>query len=223
MAADAPARITRPLRGVLLRGIYVILNEGPRLLELARAVLDAGVRVVQYRAKAGIVAERVRVLRAMTRDRDALLIMNDDWHAADAFDCDGVHLGPGDAGFERIAPVRSALPERLIGLSCGTIDEVRAANADDVDYLGVGSVYATYSKGDAGAPIGTEGLRALVSASARPVAAVGGISFANIAQVRRSGADMAAVISAVCDAARPQRAACELVEAWNLGEHNGAS
>ncbi len=223
MAADASARITRPLRGVLLRGIYVILNEGPRLLELSRAVLDAGVRVVQYRAKAGIVAERVRVLRALTRDRDALLIMNDDWHAADAFDCDGVHLGPGDAGFERVAPIRSALPERLIGLSCGTIDEVRAANADDVDYLGVGCVYATHSKGDAGAPIGTDGLRALVKASAMPVAAVGGIAAATIPQVRRSGAVMAAVISAVCDAAHPQRAARELVDAWNLWGHNGAS
>ncbi len=222
MAADASARITRPLRSVLLRGIYVILNEKPSLFELARAALDAGVRVVQYRAKAGIVAERVRVLRALTRDRDALLIMNDDWRAADAFDCDGVHLGPGDAGFERVAAVRSVLPERLIGLSCGTIDEVRAANADDVDYLGVGCVYATQSKGDAGAPIGTQGLHALVSASAKPVAAVGGISAATIPQVRRSGAVMAAVISAICDAANPQHAARELVETWNLAKHSGA-
>lgn len=210
------------MRGVLLRGVYVILNEEPRLLERARAVLDAGVRILQYRAKAGIVAERVRDLRALTRDRDALLIMNDDWRAADEFDCDGVHLGPGDAGFERVTPVRSALRDRLIGLSCGTIGEARDANAHDVDYLGVGSVYATQSKDDAGAPIGTDGLRALVNASRAPVAAVGGIGAATIAQVRESGAAMAAVISAIADATDSQRAARELVDAWNRCERNEA-
>ena len=94
----------------------------------------------------------------------------------DRFDCDGVHLGPGDAGFERVAPVREALPQRLIGLSCATIEEVRAANASGVDYIGVGSVYATPSKSDAGAPIGTAGLGALANASAVPAAAVGGIT-----------------------------------------------
>jgi thiamine-phosphate pyrophosphorylase len=210
------------LRGIRLRGIYVILNEEPRVLQLARAVLDAGVRIVQYRAKAGIVAHRVHALRAMTRERNALLIMNDDWRAADEFDCDGVHLGPGDAGFERVGPVRSALRGRLIGLSCGTIDEVRDANVQDIDYLGIGSVYATQSKDNAGAPIGTDRLRALVEASAVPVAAVGGIAAATIAEVQSSGAAMAAVISAIANAPDPLRAARELVDVWNRFESGGA-
>ncbi len=215
MATRASTRVTRPLRGALLRGIYVIINEGPRLLELAGAVLDAEVRIVQYRAKDGIVRAHARALRALTRERDALLIMNDDWRAADEFECDGVHLGPGDPGFERVAAVRSALPKRLIGLSCGTIEEVRTANASGVDYVGAGCIYATESKGDAGTPIGLDGLRTLVNASEIPVAAVGGIGPATIPQVRSSGAAMAAVISAISQAARPQRAARDLVEAWN--------
>jgi thiamine-phosphate pyrophosphorylase len=215
VATHAPARLTRRRRAELLHGIYIILNEEPRMLELARAVLAAGVRIVQYRAKGGIVPEHVRTLRALTRERDALLVMNDDWRAAEEFDCDGVHFGPGDAGFERVAPVRVALPERLIGLSCGTLDEVRAANASDVDYLGVGSVYATTSKADAGAPIGTQALGALAKAAAWPVAAVGGITAASLPEVRRSGAAMAALISAVACAAQPQRAAQQLVDTWN--------
>ena len=215
MATHAPARVTRQLRGELLRGIYVILNEDSRLLELAEAVLDAGVRIVQYRAKGGIVAQRAYGLRALTRERDALLIMNDDWSAADRFDCDGVHLGPADSGFDRVEAVRYALPQRLIGLSCGTIDEVRIANASGVDYIGAGSIYATTSKRDAGAPIGTECLHALVRASAAPVAAVGGITASTVPQIRRSGAAMAAVISAVSAAPLPRRAARELVDAWN--------
>ena len=110
-----------------------ILNDDLQALELARAVLDAGVRIVQYRAKNGIRSECARALRKLTRERDALLILNDDWRAAVAYDCDGVHLGPDDDGFATVAAVRNMMQERLIGLSCGTPDEVRDAGESDVD------------------------------------------------------------------------------------------
>lgn len=184
-------------------------------MELARAVLDGGIRLVQYRAKDGIVADNVRALRVMTSDRDALLILNDDWRAALKFECDGVHLGPGDDGFDQVCTVRMAIGERLIGLSCATLDEVRSANSSDADYIGVGSVYATTSKPDAGAPIGLDGLRELVSASTLPVAAIGGVSAAAIAHVRQTGCSMVAVIGAIANATDPRRAARELVEAWH--------
>jgi thiamine-phosphate diphosphorylase len=214
MATDAPEKLRRARRVALLRGIYVILNDSGRTLELARAALDGGVRVLQYRAKAGIDAQRLRGLRAVTRERGALLIVNDDWQAAVTFDCDGVHLGPEDDGFASLARVRAALPERLIGLSCGTLEEVRAANAGDVDYVGVGSVYATPSKIDAGEPIGVDGLRRLAGATALPVAAVGGITLATLRDVRNAGARMAAVISAISGASEPERAARDLVSQW---------
>lgn len=212
MATDAAARLTRLRRAELLRGIYIILNDTARALELAQAVLTAGVRILQYRAKTRVSTERLRTLRALTREHDALLIMNDDWHAALEFDCDGVHLGPDDAGFESVSSVRVVLPELLIGISSGTIAEARAAG--DADYLGVGSVFATGSKPDAGAPIGVAGLQAIAARTTLPIAAVGGLTAAKLPAVRRAGATMAAVISAVADAADPQRAARELVEAW---------
>ena len=68
MAANAPRSVARQERVKLLKGIYVILNEAPSLLELARAVLDAGVKLVQYRAKGGIVPKSLGVLRAMTSE-----------------------------------------------------------------------------------------------------------------------------------------------------------
>jgi thiamine-phosphate pyrophosphorylase len=214
VAADA-TQVDRRQRSALLHGIYVILNASPHVLELARAVLDAGVRVVQYRAKGSIEASDLEQLRRDTLVHDALLILNDDWRAARAFDCDGVHLGPEDDGFAQIATVREALPHGLIGLSCGTVHEVRFANDADVDYLGIGSVYATTSKTDAGAPIGTSALQALVQIAGVPVAAIGGITAATLPAIRRSGAAMAAVISAVSAAPDPRRAARELIAAWN--------
>ncbi len=202
MATHAPARVTRAARVELLHGIYPILNEGARTLELARAVLDAGVRIVQYRAKNGIRSECVRALRGLTRERDALLILNDDWRAALAYDCDGVHLGPDDDGFAAVAAVRNATQECLIGLSCGTASEVRDAGDGDVDYLGIGPVFETASKSDAGPPLGIDGLRSLASQTLLPVAAIGGITVARLDEIRRSGVAMAAVISAVTETQR---------------------
>ena len=206
--------MTRAARAELLHGIYAILNDEMRTLDLARAVLDAGVRIVQYRAKNGIRSECARALRELTRERDALLILNDDWRAAIACDCDGVHLGPDDDGFAAAA-VRHAMQERLIGLSCGTAGEIRDAGGSDVDYLGIGPVFETSSKSDAGRPLGIDGLRSLVRQTLLPVAAIGGITIAHLAEIRHSGVAMAAVISAVASAAQPRAATERLVSRWS--------
>jgi thiamine-phosphate diphosphorylase len=193
------------------------VNESANALAIADAAIDAGIRVMQYRAKHGIDAARLQTLRDRTRRADALLIVNDDWRAALAFDCDGVHVGPDDDGWSAIAAMRAALGDRLIGLSCGTAEEAARANDEDVDYVGVGAVFATASKADAGAPIGIDGLRSVANVSRFPVAAIGGIGTAAIAQVRATGVAMAAVISAIDAASDPRAAATALVKAWQAG------
>jgi thiamine-phosphate pyrophosphorylase len=223
MAANAAAALTRARRARLLHGIYVILNEQLDMLDIAKAALDAGVTVLQYRAKLGIVPERLRTLRLLAHERKAILIVNDDWRAAKTFHCDGVHLGPDDSGFAAVDEVRFALPGALIGLSCGTIEETMRANGVDVDYLGIGCVFPTASKADAGAPIGIDGLRALAGQTRLPVAAIGGITSQNVAEVRATGVAMAAVISAVATARDPRGAAGALVAAWDGGSAGGAS
>lgn len=214
MAAKARL-IDRAQRTALLHGIYAIVNESARAIDIARAAVDAGVSVVQYRAKQGTVAETLRALRTLTRDAGALLIVDDDVAAVHAFDCDGVHLGPDDAGFYQVERIRSELADRLIGLSCGTVEEAAPQRTAGADYLGVGAVYATPSKADAGEPIGIDGLERIASVTALPVAAIGGITIANVVNVRRSGVAMAAVISAISAADDPGEAARALVHEWN--------
>lgn len=217
MATDEAALLARTRRAERLRGIYVIVNEDARVVEIGRAVLDAGVKVLQYRAKGGVNIGHLQLLRQQTLAHKALLIVNDDWRTALKFGCDGVHLGPDDEGFAAVAPVRKALADRLIGLSCGTVDEIRYANVQDVDYVGIGAVYATASKDDAGAPIGIDGLRAIAAESWCPAAAIGGIGLAQLDAVRATGVSMAAVISAVASAPDPGVAARALVERWHAG------
>jgi thiamine-phosphate pyrophosphorylase len=215
MAAREAPLVTREQRAARLSGIYVIVNQSPRELSIADGALDAGVRVLQYRAKAGVDAAHLQALRERTRRAGALLVVNDDWRAALAFDCDGVHVGPDDDGWAAVPPLRATLGTRLIGLSCGTPEEAMRANGEDVDYLGTGAVYATQSKADAGAPIGIEGLRRVADVSRFPIAAIGGIGLDQLRDVRESGVAMAAVISAVDGAHDPRAAARALVEAWN--------
>jgi thiamine-phosphate diphosphorylase len=214
MAANAHVT-AREQRVALLSGIYAIVNESARTVEIARAALDAGIRIVQYRAKTGFVVDTLRALRQITRNAGALLIVNDDVEATRTFDCDGVHLGPDDDGFYDVARVRAALSDRLIGLSCGTVEEAHPQRTAGADYLGVGSVYATPSKDDAGEPMGIEGLERIASITPLPIAAVGGITLQNVVNVRRSGVAMAAVISAISGASDPGAAARELVYRWS--------
>ena len=206
--------MTRDERARLLRGVYAIVNEthAPHPVALTRAILEGGARIVQYRAKGGIVAAHAREIRELTREHDALLIINDDWRAVQTYDADGVHLGPDDARPGDLAAIRDALPDRLIGVSCGTPQEARmAVNAD---YIGVGSVYATSSKADAGDPIGIAGLRTVAGACLLPVAAIGGITLAVLPDVRETGVAMAAVISAISTASDPREATAALVRTW---------
>lgn len=216
MATDAPPDVTRAQRAQRLHGIYVIVNESPHAFALAQAALDAGVRILQYRAKKGADELHVAALRTITRQRNALLILNDDWRAAAACGCDGVHLGPGDDGFDDPRALRAAAPDLLVGLSCGTALEIDAATRWGADYVGVGCIFPTRSKHDAGAPIGIDGLRNLSARTALPVAAIGGIDATNVIEVRDCGVAMAAVIGAVAGAPDPARAAEELVTLWGV-------
>jgi thiamine-phosphate pyrophosphorylase len=205
-----------------LRGIYCIANQSTRddasrALTVAASALTGGIRIVQYRAKGGVDEDVARELRRLTRHCDALFIMNDCVEAAVRFDCDGVHLGPGDAGFDDLAGVRAALGDRIIGLSCGTLEEARAAQGGGADYIGAGAVFATQSKDDAGEPIGIDGLHAIVAATTLRVAAIGGIDAQRLADVRATGAAMAAVLSALAPPHATVASAKMLVQAWGEG------
>lgn len=214
MAPLNAAILTRERRASRLHGIYAIVNESAEAVALARNVLDGGIALLQYRAKCGIVADRLSALRRITHERGALLIVNDDVEAAVAFDCDGVHLGPDDDGFDAVARVRRKLGERLIGLSCGTRAEALEAQRAGADYAGVGCVFPTASKDDAGEPIGLDGLHDVAGSTALPVAAIGGITAENVGAVAATGVAMAAVIGAVAASTEPAAAARDLVRRW---------
>ncbi len=195
-----------------LRGIYALVDpERTEPVAFIEAILRGGIRLVQIRAKLGIDGTTLIAIVARVRAAGGLALVNDDVGLARL--ADGVHLGQEDAATVDLRAVRRALGAGIIGLSCGTPQEARAADPALVDYIGVGPVFGTPSKSDAGYPIGISGTRAVVEATTLPCAAIGGIGATNLGRVRETGAAMAAVISAL-DRDDPESAARALVERW---------
>ncbi len=193
--------------------LYLIVDEslaaqrGRPLEQLVRAAAAGGATVIQLRHKSGntrAYLASARLLRAMTHVLGLPFIVNDRVDVALAAEADGVHLGPDDLP---VALARRILgPEKIIGASTGTLAEAQEAAAAGANYLGVGAVFGTQSKADAGEPIGPSGLKEIVSAVPLPVVGIGGITVENVAQVIRAGAAGAAVISAIINAVNVEAA-----------------
>ena len=195
-----------------LRGVYALVD--PARVEpiaFTEALLRGGIRLIQVRAKDGIDGATLLAIVGRVRAAGGLAIVNDDVRLARL--ADGVHLGQEDAAQLELPQLRSALGAGVIGLSCGTPQEARAADPALVDYVAAGPAFATPSKDDAGLPIGLSGVRAVAAATALPCAAIGGIGTATIERIRETGVQMAAVISALV-ADDVEAAARELVLRW---------
>jgi thiamine-phosphate pyrophosphorylase len=192
--------------------VYVITDQnvaGDRpILDVVRAAIRGGATVVQLREKTTTTREMVELgtaLHELTVATGIPLIVNDRVDVALAIDAEGVHLGMDDMP---VALARQILgPECIIGASPDTSEGARQAERDGADYLGVGDVYGTPTKGDAGQPIGLEGLVRVVRAVSIPVVAIGGIRPENAGAAIEAGAAGVAVISAVLGAADPAAAA----------------
>lgn len=168
------------------------------ILQDVREALEAGVRIVQYREKELSLRrqiEEAKEVLELCRDFGATFVVNDRVDLALAVGADGVHLGPEDMPPEL---ARKILGEgKLVGVSVGSVEEAMRAKEAGADYIGVGPIFHTSTKSDAGPPIGLEGLREVRSAVDLPIVAVGGINLENLREVARAGADAVCAISAV--------------------------
>lgn len=181
---------------------------GRDLVEVVAAAVRGGVTLVQLREKRAPdeeVAAQARRLLAVLEPRGIPLIVNDRLDVARGLPGVGLHLGQDDMA---PAEARRALgPDRILGVSAGLPEEMGIVDPAVADYVGVGPVYATGSKADAGERIGLEGLRDMRRRISLPVVAIGGITAARAGEVMAQGVAGIAVVSAICAASDPEGAA----------------
>ncbi|WP_163557696.1 thiamine phosphate synthase [Halomonas sp. NO4] len=178
------------------------------LVETVVAAVRGGVTVVQLRdkhASDGELIDQARRLKAALAGSGVPLIINDRLAVAVESGADGLHLGQDDG---EVAEARAALGERaILGRSVQTLAQMARVDAERLDYLGLGPVFATATKQDHAEPLGFAGLATLVAASPLPAVAIGGLKTEHAAAVRDAGAQGPAVISAICGQPDPEAAA----------------
>ncbi len=187
------------------------LSGGRDMAWIVREAAAGGVTMVQLREKECSTAEFIQLARELKAALAPLgipLIINDRVDVALAVDADGVHIGQSDMPY---ATARKLLgSDKIIGLSVETMDEVIAANALDVDYIGISPVYATPTKTDTLTPFGLDGVDEVMRCSRHRCVAIGGMNRDTVGEVISHGVEGVAVVSAIVAAPSPREAATEL-------------
>lgn len=179
------------------------------LLGRAEAAVRGGATMVQLRLKDVDPRELLGIARAFVARLPVPVIVNDRADVALAAGAAGVHVGTDD--IPAVALRRVVPPDFIIGASVGSDDEVPFAVG--ADYVGIGPVFPTASKVDAGVAIGPAELARLVERAGLPAVAIGGIDADNCRLALGAGANGVAVIRAIFAAPDPERAARALLSA----------
>ena len=220
---DAASRIGAAMRQAQadrIRGLYVIIDPkvtgGRDPLEIARAAINGGARMLQLRDKLRDKGEQLPLamaLRDLCAANGALLIINDHADLAAALGPDhvGLHVGQTDLP---VAEARKILaPGQVLGRSNREIDLIVESQQMGADHVAFGAMYKTTTKQVTRAPQGPERLRQARAAAQVPLVAIGGITADNVAPVVEAGADAICVTAAVGSAPDPEAAAAKLTEA----------
>lgn len=181
------------------------------VIDVTRAALRGGVTMVQLRAKKltdrELLASAI-ALRQLCTEFHFPLLVNDRVDIALAAGADGVHLGVDDLPIAHAR--RLGGDDFIIGYSPETDEQLESAASNGANYLGIGPVYVTGSKADAGDALGIPEFARRMKLGNLPAVGIGGITAANAAAVRAAGADGIAVISAILGSDDPEQASAQL-------------
>jgi len=187
---------------------------GRPLVPLIEQAVAGGLRAVQLRERdldTRSLLELARDVQMATRPRGAVLLINDRVDLVLACGADGVHLRSDSLP---VAVARRLLGDaRVIGVSVHSAEEAARAESEGADFVVLGPIYDTPSKREYGAPLGLRPLKEAARRCRIPVLAIGGLTAARVAEVRRAGASGVAVLSAILSAPSAEPATRQLLAA----------
>lgn len=187
--------------------------KGNNLENHVEEALIGGATILQLREKMVSDAEfleQAKRLKPLCQTYNVPLIINDNVDIALEADADGVHVGQSDM---QASQVRAQLgPDKILGVSCRTVQHALTAQEHGADYLGVGAMFPTQTKTDT-EPVTIDTLKAICNAVDIPVVAIGGVKLNNMAQLKETGIAGIVAISAIFAQDDIQYAAHNLKEA----------
>ena len=208
---------------LVLPRLYVILDATLLTIperECARQLVDAGVRLLQYRdkrASCGQLLESAKRLSGELQPRDVTFIVNDRSDVAALAGASGVHVGQEDLSVEETRAVVGR--DRLVGISTHNRAQFEQAAATSADYIAVGPIFSTSSKANADPVVGTEFIREVRPLTDKPIVAIGGITLERAADLVRAGAQSVAVTSDILRAPDPAERARQFIKILQEANH----
>lgn len=191
-------------RIIIPEGIYGITGDnfahGKSNLECVKAMIEGGIKIIQYRDKTKSIKEKVkeaREIRELCKRNGVIFIVNDHVDIAILVDADGVHIGQDDMD---PSDVRKLIGNnKIIGLSTHSEEQgMKAYLNPDVDYIGVGPIFPTTTKDTA--PVGLGYLEYAVKNLHLPFTAIGGIKEHNLHEIISRGAKNVCLVSDIVGA-----------------------
>ncbi|MFL6354118.1 MAG: thiamine phosphate synthase [Bryobacteraceae bacterium] len=191
-----------------------LADRGCAVIPAAKALLEAGAKIVQYRHKSNWTQahfDDAQQIARLCHDHGVLFVLND---RADFARLLGAALHVGQDDLPPVAARRVVIDE-VIGFSTHDEMQLTRAHAEPVEYVSLGPIFDTNSKSKPDPVVGIEGLRQLRRFTEKPLAAIGGITPENAKDILNAGADSVAVISALlphsCDGVTLRRRAEEWI------------
>jgi thiamine-phosphate pyrophosphorylase len=197
----------------LFPSLYAIIDSsltGDRALAFARTLAGAGVQLIQLRHKecsSAAIFAQAQALVTFLSSRSIRLIVNDRPDIAAITGAGGVHVGQDDLPVEAARQVCG--PARWVGVSTHNLEQLREADHTSADYIAVGPIFVTTTKGHPDPVVGVDFVRAARRLTRKPLVAIGGITAETAEEVFRAGADSVAVIRDLITAADPAARARE--------------
>jgi thiamine-phosphate pyrophosphorylase len=195
------------------------LSMGRSLDWVVEKAVKGGVTIVQLREKdletRDFIEEAQRIQKIL-KPYNIPLLINDRVDVALAIGADGVHLGQSDMPYHMARKILGN--EAIIGLSVESIEQAKEANLYDVDYIAISPVFTTPTKEELTQELGIEGIKEITRLSKHPAVGIGSIKAHNAQDIIQAGADGVAVVSGICSADDPEKAASELREKVQQGK-----
>jgi len=177
------------------------LSCGRSNLAVVEEMIQAGIKIIQYREKEKSFDEKYREcmkIREMTLAKGVTFIVNDHVDLALMTQADGVHIGQTDYPVEAVRSLTG--DDFIIGISTHAPEEAIRAQESGADYIGVGPIYSTKTKKDVCDPVGHAYLEFAVKNMTIPFVTIGGIKEHNIHEVVRLGATCVGIVSEITGA-----------------------
>ncbi len=194
--------------------LYLVISQadcrGKNFLEVAEQAILGGVDIIQLREKnddTEIFLQKALQLIEVTNKYNIPLIINDNITVAEKANSAGIHVGNHDMAPTELRPL---VEDKIIGYSIEDLTQLDNEQTVVADYLGISPVFKTKTKTDTIIEWGLEGINQIRQLPQKPLVAIGNIQVENAKAVIHAGADCLAVVSAICSAADPQKAAYEL-------------